>query len=73
MDFYQACNEVYFILENLNPEEKKKIPEGVIQFFHDNQLPHYTVTIDLSKPLEEQALLDETRVFLHILYTKYLK
>lgn len=71
MEFSEACCEVDFILTNLNPEDKKKIPEKVINFFKDNKDLLYSVDLTTTKPLSEQNLKDETKAFLQIINYKY--
>lgn len=71
MDFSDACCEVDFILDNLNPEDKKKIPEMVINFFKNNKSSEYKVNLTPNKPLSEQTLKDETKAFLQIINYKY--
>lgn len=71
MEFSEACCEVDFILANLNPEDKKKIPNTVINFFKENKSLFYNVSLTVDKPLAEQNLKDETKAFLQILNYKY--
>lgn len=71
MEFLEACSEVDFILTNLNPEDKKKIPEATINFFKENKSLFYKVNLTTSKPLSKQILKDETKAFLQILNYKY--
>lgn len=72
MEFEKACNEVNFILEHLDLEDRKKIPEKAINFFKVNQDIFYKVELDACKPLNEQKLKEETKAFLQILKEKYL-
>ena len=37
MEFAEACSEVDFILENLQPSDKEKIPKSVFDFFKENK------------------------------------
>lgn len=71
MEFSEACCEVDFILANLNPDDKKKIPQTVIEFFKENKSLFYNVNLTTSKPLAEQNLKDETKAFLQIINYKY--
>lgn len=71
MEFEKACNEVYFILNHLNPEDRKKLPESVIQFFKENKDIFYKVNIDTSKQLCNQDLKEETKAFLQIIKETY--
>lgn len=71
MEFAEACCEVDFILENLNPEDKKKLPAKVIEFFKENKSETYIVNLTTEKSLLEQELKDETKAFLQIINYKY--
>lgn len=71
MEFEEACCEVDFILEHLDPIDKKKIPEKVIEFFKNNKDLFYKVNLSVDKPLAEQELKDETKAFLQILNYRY--
>lgn len=69
--FSEACCEVDFILDNLNPEDRMKIPETAIKFFKDNKSLFYKVNLTASKPLSQQKLKDETKAFLQIINFTY--
>lgn len=71
MEFAEACCEVDFILENLNPEDKKMLPQKVIEFFKENKSETYIVNLTTEKSLLEQNLKDETKAFLQIINYKY--
>lgn len=71
MEFEEACSEIYYILEHMNPADKLRIPEALIQFFKDNKSILYKVKLDVTKSLAEQELKDETKAFIQILNAKY--
>lgn len=71
MEFSEACSEIDYILENLNPEDKKKLPKTLFEFFKENKAIFYKVNLDTNKPLAEQKLKDETKAFLQIIGYKY--
>lgn len=71
MEFSNACCEVDFILTNLSPEDKKKIPNSVFEFFRENKSLFYNVNLTTEKPLKDQDLKDETKAFLQIINYKY--
>ena len=71
MEFEKACNEVDFILNHLNPDDRKKLPESLINFFKENKDIFYEVNIDTSKSLYDQKLKEETKVFLQIIKETY--
>ena len=72
MAIQEACSEVNYILTYLDPEDKKKIPESVIEFFNENKDMFYKVQIDKDKPLKDQPLQEETKALLHLLHYYYL-
>lgn len=72
MGFEEACSEVSYILEHMDPNDIKKIPQNVREFFKENKSPVYKVRLDVSKELEEQNLRDETKAFIQIINAKYL-
>ncbi len=71
MEFSEACCEVDYILDNLNPDDKKRIPENVLKFFKENKSLFYKVNLTTAKSLAVQPLKDETKAFLQILNYKY--
>ena len=71
MEFGKACNEVEFILEHLNSEDKEKIPKKLFQFLKENKDIFYEVHLDTSIPLGEQNLKEETKAFLQIIKEDY--
>lgn len=73
MEFEEACSEMDYIFENMNPVDKDKIPQKVRKFFKDNKSIFYKVKLDPSKNLEEQELKEETKAFIMIINYKYLK
>ncbi len=72
MEFEEACSEMDYIFEHMNPIDKDKIPEKVRKFFKDNKSIFYKVNLDPSKNLEEQELKEETKAFITIINYKYL-
>ena len=72
MEFEEACSEMDYIFEHMNPIDKDKIPEKVRKFFKDNKSIFYKVNLDPSKNLEEQEIKEETKAFITIINYKYL-
>lgn len=72
MGFEEACSEMNYILEHLDPKDIDKIPERVREFFKTNKSVLYKVKLDSTKKLEEQELKEETKAFIQILNEKYL-
>lgn len=71
MEFAEACSEVDFILENLQPSDKEKIPQSIFEFFKNNKSLFYKVNISTEKSLAEQELKNETKAFLQLINYKY--
>lgn len=71
MEFEEACSEIYYILEHMNPRDKAKVPDSTIQFFKNNKSVLYKVKLDVTKPLDKQELKYETKAFIEILNAKY--
>lgn len=71
MEFAEACSEVDFILENLQPSDKEKIPQFIFEFFKNNKSLFYKVNISTEKSLAEQELKNETKAFLQLINYKY--
>lgn len=72
IEYREACSEVYFILANLEESAKAKIPQKIMKLFEKNKVNTYDVNIDLSVPLNNQILKDETKAILSLLYRKFL-
>mgnify|MGYP007056179298 CR=1 FL=1 len=64
--------EVDEILNSLNENDLKKIPEKIRATFKQEKSNNYIPQIDLNKPLEEQNFKRKTFVWLSILYRDYL-
>lgn len=71
MEFENACSEMYYILEHMNPSDRDRIPKSTIQFFRDNRSMFYKVNLDVTKDLSKQELKDETKAFIQIINEKY--
>ncbi len=73
MNFEQACAEMEYIINNMDPSERAKIPQEVKKFFKENKDYTYTVNLDYTRNLSEEKLKEETEAFIEIIYNKYLK
>lgn len=73
MNFEQACAEMEYIINNMNPSERAKIPQEVKKFFTENKDYTYTINLDYTRNLSEEKLKEETEAFVEIIYNKYLK
>ena len=73
MDNYSnAYAEVYTILEYLDEEERKKIPQKVLDAIEQSRNPEYIFDLEDDIDLKEQILLPETRAILFNLFRDYL-
>lgn len=68
----QALSEVYSIINHLDKNLYKKIPNNFIKMIENNRDLKYDVNIDYTKNINEQNLLRETRVILSLIYRDYL-
>ena len=68
----QAFSEVYSIINHLDNNLYKKIPDNFIKMIENNRDLKYDVDIDYTKNINEQNLLHETRVILSLIYRDYL-
>lgn len=73
MNFEEACAEMEYIINNMDPLERAKIPQKVKNFFTENKDYTYTVNLDYTRNLGEEKLKEETEAFIEIIYNKYLK
>lgn len=73
MNFEQACAEMEYIINHMEPSERAKIPQEVKKFFTQNKDYTYTVNLDYTKNLSDEKLKEETEAFIEIIYNKYLK
>ena len=67
----QAYSEVHEFLELLSEEKKQKIPEIQRALFENERDKEYVKKIDISIPLKEQELKEETLAILALLTLKY--
>lgn len=63
--------EVDEILNYIDEEYVKRIPENVRNFFKEERDKDYKLEIDINKPLEEQNLKRKTMIILEILNMNY--
>ena len=68
----KACSQMDYIIENSDNCLKNKIPDRVKNFFKSNKLSNYNVDLDTSKPLYEQDLLEETKIYVQIVYKLFI-
>ncbi|MFR2787881.1 MAG: hypothetical protein ACLTBX_03745 [Clostridia bacterium] len=66
-----AYSEVYEVLNLMENEYRKRVPQKVIDFFDDERMKEYKPEIRVDIPLEEQNLRRETVILLVILTINY--
>ena len=72
MEFSEACTDMEFILQNMEEDEVKKIPQEVIETISFFKLADYETKINLEEPLETQNLSEATKALITYIYKKYL-
>lgn len=70
--YKKSLKEVYVILNSSSKDLIDKLPEKLIQYIIYNMDDEYNFELDLNKPLNEQPLLDETKITLAKIYKNYL-
>ena len=71
-NYFNACTEVYAILNDLEEEDYNKIPPEVITAIKNNRNLDYIFELDYDIDLKDNILLKETRAILFNLYRDYL-
>ena len=67
-----ACSQMDFILKNLEPEFSNRIPDKIKNFFKNNKSKSYKVNLVTTKPLYEQELLEETKIYIQIIFKLFI-
>ena len=68
----QALTEVYDIINHFESNLYKMIPLEFIDFVEQNKDNNYNTEIDFSKSINEQNILQETKVILAIIYRDFI-
>lgn len=71
-DYNEALVEVLEILNFLEDEDRKKIPDDLIKFFEENKSKTYVANITYEEDINKLNLKDKTRQILAGLYLDYL-
>lgn len=71
-DYNEALVEVLEILNFLEDEDRKKIPDDLIKFFEENKSKTYVANIQYEEDISKLQLKDKTRQILAGLYLDYL-
>ncbi len=67
----KALQEVYVIINNIEPELYNKIPKKLIYFIENNRYKDFKTNISLDIPIDKQELLTETENILSLIYRTY--
>ena len=71
-DIKKALVEVDLIIEQVIPKEQTlKIPKKFKDFIKNNKDPNYLFKYNFEKVLEEQVLMNDTKILLGMLYLNY--
>ena len=68
----KAFSEVYDIINHMEDDIKKQIPNSFITFIKNNRDLNYNVKIDYSQKITNQKLMHETKVLLSLIYRDYI-
>lgn len=71
-DIKKALVEVDLIIEQVIPKEQTlKIPKKFKDFIKNNKDPNYLFKYNFEKELQEQVLMNDTKILLGMLYLNY--
>ena len=70
-NYPNAYKEVYVILNNMNEENLKAIPQSFIDMVQRNMNNNYEFKLEENIDFEEQTVLKETKVILAYIYLNY--
>ena len=70
-EYNKTLCDIDLILNELDENERNKIPKKLRKLIQENKLEDYNSNIDTSIPLEEQELSENTKAFLAMLYLNY--
>ena len=70
-NFPNAYKEVYVILNNINEEDLKAIPQSFIDAVQKNMNNDYDFKLDENLDFDEQNILKETKVILAYIFLNY--
>lgn len=70
--YYRALKELSEIIKFFPRNEYRKIPKTFINFIEENKDDNYQYMIEHIDDFQNQAMLDETRVLLSIVYRDFI-
>lgn len=65
----KAYTQVYYIIQNMSEELKKKIPQELISIIEKNKDDEYKIETD---NIDELDILEDTQKVLSVIYTDYI-
>lgn len=71
LDDIRAYAEVDYIISHMNEKYRDRVPEKMLNFFHDYKDPNYEVKVDPYVPLQRQGLRRYTLEILALFHLKY--
>ena len=71
LDDIRAYAEVDYIISHMNEKYREKVPEKMLNFFHDYKDPNYVVKVEPYVPLQKQGLKRYTLEILALFHLKY--
>ena len=70
-EYKMSLTELNSILNYMNVELKKKVPQKFIDFINKNMDKNYIPNIDKNIPINQQKLKKDTKVLLSLIYRNY--
>lgn len=70
-NYTRAYKDIFYILMSVEEKYKNNVPKELINFFKDNADNQYIPAIDLSKPLIDQKISQETEALLCLINLNY--
>ena len=71
LDDIRAYAEVDYIIGHMNEKYRQKVPEKILNFFHDYKDPNHEVKVNPYVPLQKQGLKRYTLEILALFHLKY--
>lgn len=71
LDDIRAYAEVDYIINHMNEKYREKVPEKMLNFFHNYKDPNYEVKVNPYVPLQKQGLKRYTLEILALFHLKY--
>lgn len=71
LDDIRAYAEIDYIINHMNEKYREKVPEKMLNFFHDYKDPNHEVKVNPYVPLQKQGLKRYTLEILALFHLKY--